>query len=91
MSDSLEDPFIFDLIDQFGSDGYLVYFGTITIMSKEFDIDNPGFCCISMKFLRKKLQLSAKKVSKILNFCNDSSKICAIFGVLPLDIKLGLR
>lgn len=75
LTTSLDDPFIFELIDKFGGDGYLVYFGTVEIMAREFDINNPGICRISFKFLRKKLQLSAKKVSKILQFCEEKQKI----------------
>ncbi len=76
---SLDDPFIFELIDKYGSDGYTVYFGTIEIMAREFDIENPGKCRISAKYLRKKLQLSVKKVSKILNFCSEKEKIYVKF------------
>ena len=36
ISDSLDDPFIFDLLDRFGADGYLVFFGILEIYSREF-------------------------------------------------------
>jgi len=75
ISDSLDDPFIFDLIDQFGGDGYLVFFGVLEIISREFDVDSPGTCQLSIKFLTKKLQLSPKKISKVLEFCQKHHRI----------------
>jgi len=87
ISDSLDDPFIFDLIDQFGGDGYLVFFGTLEVMSREFDVNLPGFCRISDKFLAKKLQISVKKLSKLLNFCTKNGRIMAEFkgGYIELN------
>ncbi len=75
VSDSLDDPFIFDLIDTYGGDGYLVFFGTLEIMSREFDVNNPGNCQVSVKFLTKKLQLSTKLVTKVLQFCAENNRI----------------
>lgn len=72
---SLDDPFVFEIVDRFGGDGYLVFFGTLETMSREFDIETPGICQISFSFLRKKLQLSAKKVTKILDFCEKKERI----------------
>jgi len=78
ISDSLDDPFIFDLVDRFGGDGYMVFFGTLEIMSREFDIKNPGVCTIPQRFLIKKLQLSRQKTVKILKFCDENKRI--LFG-----------
>ncbi len=75
ISDSLDDPFIFDLVDRFGGDGYLVFFGTLEIMSREFNVGSPGTCTISRRFLTKKLQLSSQKVMKVLDFCNKKGRI----------------
>ena len=72
---SLDDPFIFELIHKFGGDGYLVFFGTLETMSREFDINSPGICQLSFNFLRKKLQLSARKVTKTLDFCEEKGRI----------------
>lgn len=36
ISDSISDPFIFDLMTRFGSDGYLVFFGILEIYAREF-------------------------------------------------------
>jgi len=75
ISDSLDDPFVFELIDRFGGDGYLVFFGTLEIMSREFDVNSPGTCSISHRFLTKKLQLSRQKVRRILKFCDEKGRI----------------
>ncbi len=75
ISDSLDDPFIFDLIDQFGGDGYLVFFGTLEIISREFNTKTPGFCMVPERFLIKKLQLSRQKCVKILKYCHKNKRI----------------
>jgi len=80
ISDSLDDPFIFDLIDRFGGDGYMVFFGTLEIMSREFDIKAPGTCTVSTRFLTKKFQLSRQKTVKILNFCEKKGRVFADFN-----------
>ena len=84
---SLDDPFIFDLIDRFGGDGYLVFFGTLEIMAREFDVNNPGICTISEGFLKKKLQLSRQKMVKILNFCEKNSRIFTTFHDGNITLK----
>lgn len=56
ISDSLDDPFIFDLMSEFGADGYLVFFGTLEIYAREFNpID--GWCLrVPRSYLRQKFQ-----------------------------------
>ena len=78
-TDSLDDPFIHQLMQKYRSDGYLVYWGTLEIIAKEFDIHNPGFCQIPSSFLRKKLGVSRKKLEQILDFCGKKKKIYAEF------------
>ncbi len=74
ISDSLDDPFISDLIDEFGSDGYLVFFGILEMMSREFDTKNPGKVTLSHHFIRRKLRLSWHKVSTILKYCEKEGR-----------------
>lgn len=68
ISDSLDDPFIFDLISEFGGDGYMVFFGILEILARECDGDFTKFQTFSAKFLSRKLQLSTRKLSKVLDF-----------------------
>jgi len=76
ISDSLDDPFIFDLIDKFGGTGYLVFFGTLEILAREFDVSRPGLATFSIQFLQRKLQVRYKRtLIEILNFCNENNRI----------------
>jgi len=74
LSGSLNDSFIFELVEDFGGDGYMAFFGTLEIMADEFDIYNPGVSTISIKKLTKNLQLSRQKTLKILRFCDEKAK-----------------
>ncbi len=63
------------MIEKFGSDGYLVFFGTLELMADEFDIEEPGKTQLSIKKLTKNLQLSRQKTLKILKFCDEKERI----------------
>jgi len=77
ISDSLDDPFISDLIDEFGSDGYIVFFGTLEMLSREFDVKSPGKVTVSRNYFRRKVRLSWHKCSTILKFCEKNNRIFA--------------
>lgn len=66
ISDSLDDPFIFDLMTEFKSDGYVVFFGIIEIYSREFLKENDWKLVISLSFLHQKLRISPSKIKNIL-------------------------
>jgi len=68
ISDSADDPDIDDSMTLFGSDGYVVYFRTLEVMAREFDIENPGISTFSVSFYKKKFRISYKKLTKILKF-----------------------
>lgn len=55
ISDSLDDPFIFDLMTLFGSDGYLVFFGTLEIYAREFSPKVGWKLRITRAYLKQKL------------------------------------
>ena len=67
VSDSLDDPFIFDLMTEFKSDGYVVFFGIIEIYSREFSKENGWKLVVSLSYLHQKLRVSPSKVKKILS------------------------
>lgn len=73
--ESGDDPDIDDSITIFGSDGYYVFFRTLEVMGREFDISNPGMNTFSVEFLRKKYQVSWGKVVKILSFYQEKGRI----------------
>ena len=56
ISDSLDDPFIFELITLFGGDGYLVFFGLLEIYSREFKPEDKWKLNVTRAQLRSKLQ-----------------------------------
>ena len=58
LSGSLNNSLIYELVSEHGSDGYLVFFGTIELMSDEFDIYNPGLNRIPIKKMQKSFQMS---------------------------------
>ncbi len=74
ITDSLDDPFIQDLMDEFGSDGYLVFFGILEMMGREFDPKSPGKVTLPRRFCRRKLRLSWQKISTILEFCEQNNR-----------------
>ena len=67
ISDSLDDPFIFDLMTEFGCSGYVVFFGVIEIYSREFLRENQWKLVVSLSFLHQKLRVSPHKIKKILS------------------------
>ena len=75
ISDSLDDPFIFDLIDQFGGDGYLVFFGVLEIYSQEFKPELNWKLNITRAYLKQKLHKRQDTLPiKILEHIKNSGK-----------------
>jgi len=69
ISDSLDDPFIFDLIEEFGPIGYLIFFGTIELYAREFKPEKDWFLSISFRLLTQKLQIKRPlRVKKVFLF-----------------------
>lgn len=75
LSGSGDDQLIMDSISLFGTDAYYFYFRILEIMSDEFDIKNPGENTFMIKTLRKKLQISIKKMKKIAKFFHEKERI----------------
>jgi len=75
ISDSLDDPFIFDLITQFGADGYLVFFGVLEIYSREFKTEDNWKLTVTQPYLTTKLhKRQSTLVIKILKHIQNSGK-----------------
>lgn len=80
ISDSLDDPFIFDLIDTFGADGYLVFFGILEIYSREFKTEDDWKLSVTHAYLRQKLHKRQDTlVIKILKHIQNSGKWNIVF------------
>lgn len=75
ISDSGDDPDIDGSIILFGSDGYYVFFRTLEIMSREFDIHHPGQNTFMMEFFLKKFRTSRRKTLVILEFFQEKGRI----------------
>jgi hypothetical protein len=75
ISDSLDDPFIADLINEFHGDGYLAFFGILEMMSREFDVETPGKVSLSYKYIQHKLRIRRNKLNRILEFCQRNERI----------------
>jgi len=89
MTEDLDDPFIQDLIESFGGDGYMVYFGTISLICKQQNKNNlTGMFRFSSKFLRGKFQVSAKKLSTIYQFCANYSKLSYTFSDEKFSVSI---
>jgi len=65
---------------KFKSDGYMVFFRTIEVMGREFDVTNPGVNTFSIAFFRKKFTISWQKTVKILQFFDKKGRIKVLFG-----------
>jgi hypothetical protein len=74
LSGSLNDNLIFNAIEDFGSDAYLVFFGILEMMADEFDYKKPGECSLSYKKVTKNLQLSRQKTVRILKYFDQKAK-----------------
>ena len=67
IADSLDDPFIFSLMEEFKSDGYLVFFGILEIYAREFSTKDDWKLVEKLSFFRHKLSISRKKLKIILS------------------------
>ena len=78
-SDSLDDPFIQDLLEKFGAKGYLAYFGLLEIIAKENGHTLTGKLDINPSYLRRKLRLSITVMTRIFHYCDTSMKLSCDF------------
>jgi hypothetical protein len=67
ISDSLDDPFIFGLMEEFGHSGYVVFFGVLEIYSREFSTKDDWILTEKLSYFRHKLLISCSKFKKILS------------------------
>ena len=79
-TDSLDDPFIQELLVEFGANGYLVYFGIIEIIAKENKNNLTGKLTVSPTFLKQKLHISSGKLQEIFRFCSGKGKLIFNFS-----------
>lgn len=75
ISDSLDDPFIFSLLEKFGGNGYLIFFGIIEIYAREFKTYSGWKLDVTLSYLCRKFVLTRKNtVLRVLSYIRDSTK-----------------
>lgn len=74
-SNSLDDPFIQELLSIFGANGYLAWFGLIEIIAKENKNNITGQLEVSPVFLKQKFHISPGKLEEIFTFCSGKGKL----------------
>lgn len=87
-SDSLSDPFIQDLIHNFGGNGYMVWFGTIELISKENGKNVTGKSEFSGRFLKEKFHVSVGKLQEIFRFCEGKGKLLFHFSEKNFKLEI---
>jgi hypothetical protein len=91
LSASGNDPDIDDSVSKFGPAGYYVFFRTLEVMAREFDVKKPGFNRFSVEFFRKKFRISWQKTVKILNFFDQRKRIfmkhCELDGMPAIELN----
>jgi hypothetical protein len=74
-TDSLSDPFIEELMDNYSHAGYVAWFGLIEIICKENKYNVTGDLEISPIYLKRKLRISTAKLEQIFGFCQTKGKL----------------
>ena len=75
ISDSLDDPFIFDLITKHGADGYLVFFGILEIYAREFKPELSWKLSVTLPYLKQKFHKTHKQlITNPLQTISNSGK-----------------
>lgn len=75
ISDSLDDPFIFELMSKHGSDGYLVFFGILEIYSREFHSEDSWNLCVTLSYLKRKFHKTHRQlITNPLQTISNSGK-----------------
>ncbi len=72
-TDALTDPFIAELVRNFGGDGYMVYFRTLELLSKLDALDT--FACITRAYFVEICKISEEKVFEVLKFSKQKGKL----------------
>lgn len=84
-TDSLDDPFIHALMDEFSHLGYAVWFGLIEIIAKENGNNITGKLSISPTYLRRKLRTSQTKLREVFEYCQSNLRLSVTFSANKWD------
>jgi len=75
LAQSIHNPFIRSLMYEFGSDAYLVFFGTLEIYADNYVPSVSWEFCVETRFLRDELLISNSKLQKILTRISQNPNI----------------
>ena len=78
--DAGDDPFIVDLMNEFGPRGYWVYFRTLELMRQNFNTRCPGKLDESWVYFRQKFRLNSGSIRKVLTYIHSKRKFEVEFG-----------
>ena len=62
ITDSLDDPFIFRLIEKHGGNGYMVFFGTLEIYAREFSVKDGWNLVVTLSYLKRKFNQTHRQL-----------------------------
>jgi len=79
LAKSIDNPFVRQLMYEFGSDAYLIFFGTLEIYADNFSSESDWKLIINLRYFHEKFLLSKSKIKNVLskitewevNFNND--------------------
>lgn len=72
---SLSDPFIEELMDEFQATGYLAYFGLIELIGQDNGHILTGKLSVKPSYLKRKLRTSPTKLQQVYDFCQTKGKL----------------
>jgi len=88
MTDMHTDPFIEELIEEYGMAGYGYWCMLLEIYARECGTDPGKKCNFSSKILRRKLRISSTKVEQFLNFCATKAKLLCNFSSTFVELQI---
>jgi len=67
LAKSIDNPFVRQLMYEFGSDAYLIFFGTLEIYADNFSSESDWKLIINLRYFHEKFLLSKSKIKNVFN------------------------
>lgn len=87
-TDSLDSPFIQELLTEFGAQGYLAYYGILEIVAKAVGYNPLQKVNFSSTFLKQKLHISSGKLREIFDFCSGKGELIFTFSKENFEFEI---
>lgn len=88
ISDSLDDPFIFELMNEFGLAGYAIFFGTIEIVARECGESFDNLLKLSWKFCARKMLTTVPHYRRVITFIATSGRFEVVDNGIDFLIRI---